>query len=101
MIYKYKFNILDLKLNQPIFIGDDLDPILVTLSKNGENYSVEIFSANCPHMGGPLNKGVINGRQVTCPWHGCKFDMISGKGLSRLCLVQLDSLIEDGYLYVF
>jgi len=33
----------------------------------------------CSHAGGPLNEGALNGHVVTCPWHGSRFDVRSGK----------------------
>jgi nitrite reductase (NADH) small subunit len=33
----------------------------------------------CPHQGGPLAEGHIEGTIVTCPWHGWQFDVQSGK----------------------
>ena len=35
----------------------------------------------CPHRGGPLSEGMIDGTTVTCPWHGAEFDVCSGKNL--------------------
>ncbi len=35
----------------------------------------------CPHMGGPLADGTLDGSAVTCPWHGWTFDVSSGKVL--------------------
>ena len=32
----------------------------------------------CPHQGGPLDEGGIDGKVVTCPWHGWEFDVTSG-----------------------
>ena len=32
----------------------------------------------CPHMGGPLGEGEIEGCTVTCPWHGWQFDIKNG-----------------------
>lgn len=32
----------------------------------------------CPHRGGPLSEGPIAGEQVTCPWHGSKFNIRTG-----------------------
>ena len=32
----------------------------------------------CPHRGGPLGEGVVEGTVVTCPWHGWKFDVCTG-----------------------
>ncbi len=33
----------------------------------------------CPHAGGPLGKGVLQGTIVTCPWHGWQFDVTCGQ----------------------
>ncbi len=33
----------------------------------------------CPHQGGPLAEGHLQGTTVTCPWHGWQFDVQSGK----------------------
>jgi nitrite reductase (NADH) small subunit len=33
----------------------------------------------CPHQGGPLADGVVEGTIVTCPWHGWQFDVRTGK----------------------
>jgi nitrite reductase/ring-hydroxylating ferredoxin subunit len=33
----------------------------------------------CPHQGGPLGEGMLDGRTLTCPWHGWRFDVTSGK----------------------
>jgi nitrite reductase/ring-hydroxylating ferredoxin subunit len=35
----------------------------------------------CPHRGGPLSEGFIEGDVVTCPWHGAKFRVSSGEVL--------------------
>jgi len=32
----------------------------------------------CPHQGGPLAEGGLDGTIVTCPWHGWSFDVVSG-----------------------
>jgi ferredoxin-NADP reductase/nitrite reductase/ring-hydroxylating ferredoxin subunit len=36
----------------------------------------------CPHQGGPLSEGALNGQVVTCPWHGAEFDVTTGAVLS-------------------
>jgi len=33
----------------------------------------------CPHRGGPLGEGDVEGAVVTCPWHGWQFDVKTGK----------------------
>ena len=36
----------------------------------------------CSHQGGPLSEGTLDGRAVTCPWHGARFDVTTGAVLS-------------------
>lgn len=33
----------------------------------------------CPHQGGPLAEGGLEGNVVTCPWHGWQFDVTTGE----------------------
>ena len=33
----------------------------------------------CPHAGGPLGEGTLQGTTVTCPWHGWQFDVTTGR----------------------
>ncbi len=35
----------------------------------------------CTHRGGPLSEGALNGREVTCPWHGAVFDVTTAEVL--------------------
>ena len=41
----------------------------------------------CPHQGGPLGKGTLNGTTLTCPWHGWQFDVTTGQNClsARIC----------------
>jgi nitrite reductase (NADH) small subunit len=32
----------------------------------------------CPHRGGPLGQGMVEGGKVICPWHAWAFDMKTG-----------------------
>ena len=36
---------------------------------------------SCPHEGGPLAEGEIEGMTVVCPWHFTAFDITTGKAL--------------------
>ncbi len=38
-------------------------------------------SAVCPHKGGPLEEGFLDGKTITCPWHGWKFSIQDGSAL--------------------
>jgi nitrite reductase (NADH) small subunit len=42
----------------------------------------------CPHQGGPLAKGRLDGLIVTCPWHGWQFDTSSGRHCSAKTIAQ-------------
>jgi nitrite reductase/ring-hydroxylating ferredoxin subunit len=33
----------------------------------------------CPHLGLPLGAGKVDGKTITCPFHGSQFDMCSGE----------------------
>ena len=52
------------------------------------NYEVAVFYVDghyyaledaCPHQGGPLSEGFLEGPMVTCPWHAWCFDVRTGK----------------------
>lgn len=38
----------------------------------------------CPHAGGPLAEGAVEGEQVECPWHGAQFNLKTGVSSSPL-----------------
>jgi 3-phenylpropionate/trans-cinnamate dioxygenase ferredoxin subunit len=50
-------------------------PILLALV-GGRYYAT---AGRCPHMGGHLSKGKLEGTVVTCPLHGSQFDLKDGK----------------------
>ena len=35
----------------------------------------------CTHRGGPLSEGSLDGKEVTCPWHGARFNVTTGEVL--------------------
>jgi nitrite reductase/ring-hydroxylating ferredoxin subunit len=39
---------------------------------------ISVIDGICPHQGGPLAEGTVEGTIVTCPWHGWQFDIRSG-----------------------
>jgi len=41
----------------------------------------------CPHQGGPLGEGELQGCIVTCPWHGWQYDVRTGQHQSIASLV--------------
>lgn len=47
------------------------------LTHNGGSYAA--LDNRCPHQGGPLGEGSIEGGWLRCPWHGWDFHPTSGK----------------------
>lgn len=47
------------------------------------NVGGEIFAIDdaCPHEGGPLSDGDVDGDVVECPWHASRFNIRTGKVL--------------------
>ncbi len=43
---------------------------------NGELFALE---NSCPHQGGPIADGWVEGETVTCPWHAWCFNLRTGK----------------------
>ncbi len=57
-----------------------------TFTINGQHVAVfnidgELFAFEdeCPHVGGSLGSGKLEGKLVTCPNHGWQFDVTDGK----------------------
>jgi nitrite reductase/ring-hydroxylating ferredoxin subunit len=64
---------------------------------------VEVYENACPHQGGPIGEGLIEGDTVTCPWHAWTFDLHSGEmaigpGFARLR--SFESRVRDGWVEV-
>jgi NAD(P)H-dependent nitrite reductase small subunit len=56
----------------------------------------------CPHRGGPLGQGFVEGSQVSCPWHNYTFDVTTGENVASTDLkVRCYPVkVEDGQVYV-
>ena len=50
--------------------------VLAVFNVEGTFYALDGI---CPHQGGPLGKGQLNGCIVTCPWHGWQFNVATGQ----------------------
>ena len=48
----------------------------VALARVGE--TVHAMDGVCPHAGGPLAEGRLEGSTLTCPAHGWSFDVVTG-----------------------
>jgi nitrite reductase (NADH) small subunit len=49
--------------------------ILCVANVNG---TVSVLDGVCPHEGGPLGEGIIEGGRVVCPWHAYAYDLHTG-----------------------
>ena len=56
----------------------------------------------CPHQGGPLGQGQLNGCILTCPWHGWQYDVRDGQHTSIPTLqhTTIRTKVENGDVYV-
>jgi nitrite reductase (NADH) small subunit len=69
---------------------------LIEVEHNGELYAicnvggqVRALYGECPHQGGPLGQGALEGPMITCPWHCWQFDSATG-----ICIQGDDIAIE-------
>ncbi len=54
------------------------DKYILIANVAGKYYAI---GGKCTHAGGDLAKGKLDGSVVTCPRHGSKFDVITGKAV--------------------
>jgi len=45
----------------------------------------------CTHDDGPVGEGELEGTRITCPRHGARFDITTGKALSLPAVVDIPS----------
>jgi nitrite reductase (NADH) small subunit len=43
-----------------------------------EHGAISAMDNVCPHRGGPLGQGMVEGGKVICPWHAWAFDLKTG-----------------------
>jgi len=61
------------------------DHIIALFNVDGQFFALDGI---CPHQGGPLGKGKLQGCIVTCPWHGFQFDVTTGQHQASASLRQ-------------
>jgi nitrite reductase/ring-hydroxylating ferredoxin subunit len=60
------------------------------------------LAGRCPHRGGPLGDGYVDGREVMCPLHAWTFDVTTGQNIHNPDMKQpsFETRVEDGSVFV-
>jgi nitrite reductase/ring-hydroxylating ferredoxin subunit len=90
-----QISIKERQVNQPDNIKPKANEFLVGQLNLGQTQLVHVNSKavavynvdgqffatqdNCTHAGGPLSEGFLEGKIITCPWHGSCFDVTNGQ----------------------
>ena len=69
---------------------------ILIIKYDGNYYAM---GGKCPYMSGDLSKGTIEGKIVTCPKHGSKFDVTTGECIAgpKIAFIRLKS--RNGITY--
>ena len=69
---------------------------ILVVNYKGNYYAI---GGKCTHMGGDLSKGKLEGKIVTCPRHGSKFDITTGESISgpKIGFLKLKTGNEPSY----
>lgn len=89
----------DLPNGQRMFVEIDGTPIVV-FNIAGNYYAIADI---CSHDDGPLGDGNLENYQITCPRHGARFDVKTGKALSLPAIVSIPAYpvrVEDQQIQV-
>jgi len=66
---------------------------IAVFNVDGTFYAVD---NECPHRGGPLGEGDLEGCVLTCPWHAWQFDLKTGESLTDDSRVTTYAVKEEG-----
>jgi nitrite reductase/ring-hydroxylating ferredoxin subunit len=82
---------------------------LLEVTQSGRLYAlcnvggeVRALSGVCPHHGGPLGQGALEGSYVACPWHAWQFDSATGACVfnDELRIPTYPVRIEEGQILI-
>ncbi len=74
---------------------DGKDVLLVNV--DGAYFAID---NKCTHMGGSLVDGTLDGNVVTCPRHGSRFDVKTGKAVGKAKVAFIKVMPKDEKSYV-
>ena len=72
---------------------------IAVFNVDGTFYAVDNY---CPHQGGLLSEGWLEGTTITCPWHAWCFNLTDGEmTIGKFASVDVyDVRVEDGQVSV-
>jgi 3-phenylpropionate/trans-cinnamate dioxygenase ferredoxin component len=73
---------------------DGKDVLLVNV--DGAYYAID---NKCTHLGGSLVEGTLEGNVVTCPRHGSRFDVKTGKAVGKAKVAFIKMMPKDEKSY--
>jgi toluene monooxygenase system ferredoxin subunit len=64
--------------------------------------TIRAFEDRCPHLGGQLSEGTMDGPTLTCANHLWEFDALTGKGTNpgNCRLTAFDTRVRDGQIEI-
>src|SRR6266498_2721589 len=54
----------------------------------------------CPHQGGPLGEGVLDGEVLTCPWHDRSYNVRTGCAIPTPSVRTYEIRVQDGQVEI-
>ncbi len=81
---------------------------LIEVIHNGEPFAlcnvggdIRALAGVCPHNGGPIGQGVLEGPIISCPWHSWEFDSRNGTCVfgDDVALETYEVRVEDGGVF--
>jgi 3-phenylpropionate/trans-cinnamate dioxygenase ferredoxin component len=71
-----------IKIAEPNEIGDGTSKIINVAGRSVAVFRIQnqyfAIANACVHRGGPLGEGHVENYEVTCPWHGWRFNLVNG-----------------------
>jgi len=61
-----------------------------------------VIDNTCPHRGGPMGDGDLDGRLAICPWHGWRWDVTTGANANNpaVKIACFPTRVVEGDVYV-
>jgi len=69
---------------------------ILVVNIRGDFYALD---NKCPHMGGSLGDGTLEGNHIICPKHGATFDVTTGKNVQGAKIAFIKANVKDARSY--